>query len=535
MVKAVSSHQLRAVWSSVRLGGLVLLPLIALGCGEDLVTPEPGVIRVTVTTAGPEPDPDGYTVRLDTLAPVPVGTTATADYDVPAGQHAVELGGIAVNCALQNGGTPRQTVQVAARDTAVIAFELVCGSTTGALAITTATTGGSLDGDGYTVAVDGAAGQTIGINETQTVNGLAAGDHTVTLSGVAANCSLSGDNPRTVTVGAGSTATTTFDMVCLGMVSTWGRVTSGTNADLTDVWPVSPTETFVVGEAGTRNGVASVIRRFDGTGWVEQHRENDLRLRGLWGSSATDIYAVGFDFVAPIARMLHYDGATWTEVPGFVADAEQLSFEAVWGTSATDVWAVGGAFDGEFDRTLIYHFAGEFWQRMLLPGALNPSLMDVWGSGPSDVYAVGHDMASDPGVGVVLHYDGATWSPVFQQDGLVPNAVWGTSATDVFLAGFQVTQKSDGEFTVTSAIWHYDGSTWSPMDLPKGDEVLSDIWGTSPSDVFAVGDRGLILHYDGTMWTGSHHGAAELLAVAGLNAGDVYTVGVTGRVLHGGP
>jgi hypothetical protein len=511
-----------------------LVVLLAQGCGEDLVAPDPGVIRVTVATTGPEPDPDGYTIQLDTLAPVPVAATATADYGVSAGDHTVELGGIAANCAVQTGSA-RQSVQVDPRDTVVVAFELLCSATTGALAVTTVTTGGSLDADGYTLAVDGGGGQAIGINETQTLRGLAAGDHTVALSGVAANCSLTGDNPRTVTVTAGATDTSTFAVTCLGTIATWKRVSPGTTADLTDVWPISPTELFLVGETGNASTVASVIRRFDGTQWVEQHREKNLRLRGLWGSSPTDIYAVGYDFVAPIARMLHYDGANWTEVPGFVSDAEQLSFEAVWGSSATDVWAVGGAFDGEFDRTLIYHLTGGFWQRTLLVGNLNPSLTDVWGSGPNDVYAVGHDMASDPGQGVVLRYDGTLWSPVLQQDGLVLNGVWGSSASDVFAAGFQVTQDATGQFTVTSAIWHYDGSAWSPMTVPRGDAVLQGIWGSSPSDVYAVGSAGLILHYDGNRWTSSHHGADDLLAVSGLNAGDAYAVGDNGRVLHGVP
>ena len=534
MVKAVLSHRLRAVGPRVRPAGLVLLPLLAVACGGDVVTPDPGVIRVTVATSGPEPDPDGYTIRLDSLAPVPVSTTSTADYPVAAGIHTVELGGIAANCAVQSGA-PRQSVQVQSGDTAVVAFDLLCGATTGALSITTTTTGGSLDADGYSITVDGAGVQPIGINETQTVSGLAAGDHTVGLSGVAGNCTLGGDNPRTVTITGGTTAVTTFDVVCVAMLSTWKRINAGTTADLTDVWPISPSEVFLVGETFNGSSVSSVIRRFDGTQWVEQRRQKNLRLRGLWGSSPTDLYAVGFDFVAPVARMLHYDGTTWTEVPGFVSDAEGLSFEAVWGTSATNVWAVGGAFDGEFDRTLIYHFAGDFWQRVLLRGDISPTLTDVWGSGPSDVYAVGQQKQTGPDVGVVLHYDGTTWSPVFQQEGLVPNGVWGTSATDVFLAGFQVTQDSNGDFTVTSAILHYDGTSWSPMTLPPGDDVLYDIWGSSPSDVYAVGDAGLILHYDGKSWTASRHGADFLLSVAGLNAGDAWAVGGSGRVLHGVP
>ena len=90
------------------------------------------------------------------------------------------------------------------------------GGGTGSLTVTTATSGatGDLDPDGYTVSVDGgAASQPIPDNGSVTFTG-PAGDHTVALSGLAANCAVSGANPRTVTVPSGGTATTTFSVSC---------------------------------------------------------------------------------------------------------------------------------------------------------------------------------------------------------------------------------------------------------------------------------------------------------------------------------
>jgi PKD repeat protein len=90
------------------------------------------------------------------------------------------------------------------------------GSTTtspGNLTVTTSTTGSNLDPDGYSATVDGAS-QPIGVNGSVTFTGLAGGDHSVTLSGVAANCTVSGANPRTVTVPSGGTASTTFAVSC---------------------------------------------------------------------------------------------------------------------------------------------------------------------------------------------------------------------------------------------------------------------------------------------------------------------------------
>jgi len=40
---------------------------------------------------------------------------------------------------------------------------------------------------------------------------------------------------------------------------------------------------------------------------------------------------------------------------------------------------------------------------------------------------------------------------------------------------------------------------------------LSSVWGNAPSDVFAVGARGTILHYDGTDWSAMSIGTTEPL------------------------
>jgi hypothetical protein len=68
------------------------------------------------------------------------------------------------------------------------------------------------------------------------------------------------------------------------------------------------------------------------------------------------------------------------------------------------------------------------------------------------------------------------------------NAVWGSSGSDVFAVG------DDG-----TTILHYDGSSWSSMEKmgtwPA--KYLDAVWGSSGSDVFAVGKNGTILHYDG--------------------------------------
>lgn len=86
--------------------------------------------------------------------------------------------------------------------------------TTGNLDVTTTTTGSSLDPDGYTATVDGTTSRSVPTNGSVTFSGLAAGSHTVTLSGVAANCLVSGGDARTVNVPAGGTASAAFAVSC---------------------------------------------------------------------------------------------------------------------------------------------------------------------------------------------------------------------------------------------------------------------------------------------------------------------------------
>src|SRR3989442_3364638 len=98
----------------------------------------------------------------------------------------------------------------------------------GTLAVTVATSGSDIAPDGYTVTVDGSLSQSVGANGLVTFTGLAAGDHTVSLSGVASNCTVSGDNPRTISLIAGVVGTTSFSVSCAAIPKT-GNVTVTTN------------------------------------------------------------------------------------------------------------------------------------------------------------------------------------------------------------------------------------------------------------------------------------------------------------------
>lgn len=81
---------------------------------------------------------------------------------------------------------------------------------TGTLEVITSTSG---DSDGYTFSVEGTT-ESIGSDDTTEVMGLSEGGHQVELSDLGDNCSVGGDNPRSVNITADQTTSTTFEVTC---------------------------------------------------------------------------------------------------------------------------------------------------------------------------------------------------------------------------------------------------------------------------------------------------------------------------------
>jgi hypothetical protein len=140
----------------------------------------------------------------------PDGTASFPALD--AGEYAAELTGVASNCSV-DGDNPR-TVSIEAGNTASASFGVSCQAQTGDLEVNAVTSGKDPDTDGYTVSIDGVGTQSIGPNGTASFPALDAGEYAAELTGVASNCSVDGDNPRTVSVGAGNTASPSFDVRC---------------------------------------------------------------------------------------------------------------------------------------------------------------------------------------------------------------------------------------------------------------------------------------------------------------------------------
>jgi Tol biopolymer transport system component len=183
-----------------------------------------GDIKVNTMTTGED---DGYSVVVDgdVAGAMPIGVDGTVTFEsLAAGDHTVELTDFGTSCVVSDDNPRTVAVTDAVVETD---FQVDCG-----LTVTVATTGTDLDPDGYDVVVDGGSPTNLAdINGTLWLD-IAPGVHSIELTGLADNCSVTGDNPRDTT----APGEETFDVACEGS-DVGGVVTYSMDGDL---WQLNP-------------------------------------------------------------------------------------------------------------------------------------------------------------------------------------------------------------------------------------------------------------------------------------------------------
>lgn len=74
--------------------------------------------------------------------------------------------------------------------------------------------------------------------------------------------------------------------------------------------------------------------------------------------------------------------------------------------------------------------------------------------------------------------------------------------------------------------------TWQIVPSNTTRDLL-DLWAANASDIWAVGDGGTILHYNGSVWTGVNSGTVSVIeAIWGAASNDIWAVSDSAEVLH---
>jgi len=101
-------------------------------------------------------------------------------------------------------------------------------------------------------------------------------------------------------------------------------------------------------------------------------------------------------------------------------------------------------------------------------------------------------------------------------------SVWGSGPNDVFAVG------------EAGTVLRYDGTRWYAMPNPTT-KALRAVWGTGPTDVYASGEDGVLFRFDGSEWSALDSRTTRiLLGLWGDPAsGKVLSVGTTATIIEG--
>jgi len=172
------------------------------------------------------------------------------------------------------------------------------------------------------------------------------------------------------------------------------------------------------------------------------------------------------------------------------------------------------------------------------------SLSGVSALSSSNAWAVGtwSRTGGSPWRSLIEHYTGGRWaikaSPNPGNDSNSLNAVAALSTTNAWAVG---TYHTNGK-SLKTLIEHWNGSAWKVQASPSpvtGNNTLSSVVATSPSNVWAVGNtlstsgeqKTLIEHWNGRSWTVQHSpspgSSSTLTAVAAVSRSNAWAVGYT--------
>ena len=301
-------------------------------------------------------------------------------------------------------------------------------------------------------------------------------------------------------------------------------------------WGSSPHDVWAVG---------GWLSHWDGQAWTPLSPDNidnvllDGPVQGLWGSSATDVYAASYTPTAA-GKVLHWDGHLWSTVPritgGTIAgtgpdDVLVGSVNQLWRLHDT-AWSLapdspqlalvqaGAGLVGGLDAAShLSWWDGTAWSAPSMAAPVH--LQALWADRRNDAWAAGAG-------GAVASWDGTGWTKRLPKPLLASDAIGvlsGTTSDDVWAA-------------TRTTLLHFDGAKWSvEATAATMGGAINDVWACAPDDPWVLGADGLVHRRNSAGWYTQvipmrGAGNQDLIAISGTSASDVWVIRGGDKVMH---
>lgn len=265
--------------------------------------------------------------------------------------------------------------------------------------------------------------------------------------------------------------------------NSWQHVASPTTADLFGVAVASPNEAWAVGlDVGTGRGV--ILHELHDT-WALVHLSPLPALRGITMRSATDGWIVGDG-----GTILHLVSGRWTPVPNTDHDnLYSIAFDSA-GTGWAVGYTTGNTAAGSRDTSVILRDEGGKWVRLTPPAGTPYSPYD-FSRLVAVVAASGHAWAvGSTGTprGWILQTSGGAWG--------IADGGGNYELSDVALA----TPTDGWAVGLNGEMIHFDGLRWQEVTRVTTED-LGGVALVSPDEGWAVGANHTLVHLHDGRWT----------------------------------
>ena len=237
-------------------------------------------------------------------------------------------------------------------------------------------------------------------------------------------------------------------------------------------------DVYVVGEAGT-------ILHHDAAGWAAMESGTEAALTDVWAVESDLVITVGYTWP------LRWNGRSWSPIPS----PEWAGFEALWGASTGEVFATGTTGESGGVQSQLWVWSETEWK--LLATVDGTWCVDLWGNSPSDIYAACWTWGKhgSPISFPLAHYDGERLLPVLiEGQECSGGRVWSAGPKTLYLLGCPgLMRREDGQWRELEEV--------NALLAQREMGGILGLGGAGPNDVYAVGSRGLFLHFDGEEWS----------------------------------